>query len=127
MAIDFSTPCSKASASATAAGVLLTLPSAAFSGFLVEYVSSWMIVIDTAAGTVGGASLPLVALQILNPATLTYQTLTKLNGVAFAGSYQTLANDVAFWVINGPLIGLQLNVTTWGTPTGTLYGYVFGI
>ena len=124
MALDLSTPMQKASASATAAGVFLTLPSATFTNFLVEYISYWTIVIDTLAGAATGT--PTVAALILNPGTTTYVTPTKVNGATQAWSVVTAANDVLIWTYTGPLIGVQLSITTWTTPGGTVWGYIFG-
>lgn len=73
-------------------------------------------------GTSVGTSTITVAIQILDPNTSTYVTPATVNGVA---NPVTLTNGTAQLInIPGSVAGVQINVTSFGTATGTFVGSI---
>lgn len=106
----------------TAPGTICVLPTTALGSSAqdVKRIIYWTVELD--AELIATAAL-VVAIQTLNLAKGTYfaPTVPAWNAISLAVGSKQLFNYA------GPLAGIQINVATFGTSTGTLYAHILGV
>jgi hypothetical protein len=103
-----------ASGSATGAAVVCNLAGAGTDGFVV--------ILD---GQAQATSTITVAIQVLNPMTGNYSTPTTVPGSATANPITLTNATTQTFTIPGGYPGIQVNVTSFGTATGTFRAMIW--